>query len=515
MFNRALFICAAVVMIAFSGTSGTAAVDPEYTVPELTPAQKEADFRYLTDLVRDQWPFAVFNVRYKGLIDLNAQAEEYIARAKASKNKVEFYAVFREYLQELQQTGHAYMVSPVVAAAMDDPMSKFIYKLQDKPFARVNYWWRFEQNLNDPVHALMNVYYQDGRYIVLTEHAADEAKIPAGSIVQEVNGMAVDQYVLSLQNKAWLAFDAKLMKVYRPELFAVDPGLLEKGWQVRFELPNGADISAEIPKIHGLKSMFARSFYGNAHCVELNAETGYIRIFSFTGDIANDFRVIQSFMQKSQGRYKKLIIDIRGNGGGSPVYFMDNLIAPLLKKPVVYEQIGALRRKFTEIMQDQLKVYQDLRGDMISEAYHCVKWEELPEAPGLDAADWRFFKVTRRIEPKNGFPFDGRVYLLTNPWAFSASDDFAETVKSIGLAKIVGTNASGGAAHFVAPVYMALPESGIFFRLEMELALNPDGTPEEIFGTAPDVWLPETTPGNSYERKDLLQDPWVQWVLQD
>lgn len=515
MFKRALLLSAVAVLIALSAMPATAVVGSDGTVPELTAAQRETDFRYLTAFVRDQWPFADFNVRYKGLIDLNVSAEEYIARAGASKNNEEFYGIFREYLQELQQTGHAYVVSPDVAAAMDNPTSRFFFKLQDKSFERAGYWWRFEKKWSVPAHATLDVYYQNGRYVVLTDYATVEAEIPAGSIVQAVNGVPVDQYVLSLQNRMWLAFDARLRKVYRPELFAVAPGRAEVGWRVQFQLPNGTNVTTVIFDVNGPKAMFAQWWYENAHCVELNAETGYIRIFSFTGDATHDFGVIQSFMQKSQGRYKKLIIDIRGNGGGAPPYFMDNLIAPLIEKPVVYEQIGALRRTFTETMHDALLAYQEMRGDMISEEYHCVKWEELPQVPGFEAADWRVFKVTRRIEPRNRFPFDGQVYLLTDPWAFSASDDLAETFKGLGLAKIVGTNTSGGVAHFIAPVYMTLPESGILFRLEMELAPNPDGTPEEIFGTVPDVWLPETTPANRFNREDLLRDPWVQWILHD
>jgi TPP-dependent 2-oxoacid decarboxylase len=93
-------------------------------VPELTPAQKEADFIYLTGLVRDLYPFTEFNVQFKKLHNIIALDQDYINRAKKTNNNIEFYRVFREYLFELAKTGHAYVHPPEVVKGMDNPETR-------------------------------------------------------------------------------------------------------------------------------------------------------------------------------------------------------------------------------------------------------------------------------------------------------------------------------------------------------------------------------------------------------
>jgi len=58
---------------------------------------------------------------------------------------------------------------------------------------------------------------------------------------------------------------------------------------------------------------------------------------------------------------------------------------------------------------------------------------------------------------------------------------------------------------------MALAKS----RVHPPWAVQSQGTPNKIFGTRPDVELPATPVPTSYDRDDLLADPWVQWVLRD
>ena len=73
------------------------------------------------------------------------------------------------------------------------------------------------------------------------------------------------------------------------------------------------------------------------------------------------------------------------------------------------------------------------------------------------------------------------------------------------------------AAAFFPPWYFELPNSHVMFKLEIEMAFNPDGTINEIYGTRPDFELETSTYPTSYpessEKEDLLNDQWIQWVL--
>ncbi|HEX3043426.1 MAG TPA: S41 family peptidase [Bacillota bacterium] len=494
-------------------------------VPELTPAQKEADFIYLTGLMRDLYPFAEFNVQYKKLHNIIALDQDYINRAKKTKNNIEFYRVFREYLFELAKTGHAYVHPPEVVKGMDNPETRQALGLKGDIYSKALYWSTIEQGLFVDwfAHTPIDILYRDGNYVIMNEVTLSGKTLQAGTVIQKVEGLSPDEYVLSLQNKTWLAFDAKNRKLYLPDLFVVNPGAKKKGWKVSFRLPNGKIFSGLVPKFSGAKQHLVFGYYPNAYCQELDAEVGYLKISSFSGEfLSKDWEAIQKFINDSQGKYRKLIIDVRNNGGGDPINWMDNLIAPLLKSAITYEETALIRKPLfdgtqekNKIYLEQLRIYLEQRLELISEKYHVMSVEELSELPGFSKDDWLFFKVTRKIEPKNSLPFNGQIYLMTNQDCFSATEDFATAVKRTGFAKIVGTNTSGGAASFVAPVTFALPESNIVFRMEAEATLNPDGTPNEIFGTAPDVWLQPALPATDYKKETLLQDPWIKWILAD
>jgi hypothetical protein len=491
----------------------------ENEVPELTPAQKEADIIYLTGLIRDMYPFADFNVKYKKLHNIITLDKDYTIRAKKTKNNEEFYAVFREYLFELAKTGHGYIFDPeVVKSFMDNQESRLALGLKGDIYLKAIYWCNIERRLFDDwyAHSTMNIIYQDGNYVLTNDFNLSGKKLPTGTVIKKIEGLTPDEYVLGLQNKTWLAFDTKNRISYLPDLFVVNPGPKTKGWKVSFQLPNGKILSELVPKYYRAKQHPLFRYYPNAYCCELGDEAGYIRIASFNGDlILKDWETIEKFINDSEGKYRKLIIDIRDNGGGDPVYWMDNLIAPLIKSPFIYEETALLRRPFLDARQDQVKIYLEQRLDIISEKNHVVSVQEISYLAGFNQDDWRFFKVVRKIEPKNSLPFNGQIYLMVNQGCFSAAEDFATAVKRTDFAKIVGTNTSGGAASIAAPMAFALPESGIIFRLEPEMTLNPDETPNEIFGTEPDIWMQPELPNPDFEKETLLQDPWIKWILGD
>ena len=66
--------------------------------------------------------------------------------------------------------------------------------------------------------------------------------------------------------------------------------------------------------------------------------------------------------------------------------------------------------------------------------------------------------------------------------------------------------------YIIAPV-MRLPESGMVFRMEADLDINPDGTFNELTGVRPDVQLPPCELPDRADKKTLLKDPWIQEII--
>lgn len=108
------------------------------------------------------------------------------------------------------------------------------------------------------------------------------------------------------------------------------------------------------------------------------------------------------------------------------------------------------------------------------------------------------------------------IFVLVNDRSYSAAEGYAINVKKIGYAKLAGTNTPGGAAVYVAPHFITLPNSGMEFIVEADMAINPDGSIVEIVGTAPDIALnPSNIPDVStgLTREVLLEDEWIKNLM--
>jgi len=180
---------------------------------------------------------------------------------------------------------------------------------------------------------------------------------------------------------------------------------------------------------------------------------------------------------------------------------------------VTYEQVAGIRRKY----RDRIKksVLKTLRKWVSGKKEHVVSTEEIDAPEGFDTNDWVFYRLTRRIEPRNRYNFDGSVYIMVNGPTFSAADDYVNAVKRIGFARLVGRNTSGGCAAYIAPPSIRLPASGMIFRVETEMVINPDGSINELFGTPPDIQLEPADPPKSITREDLLKDEWIDHIIHE
>jgi C-terminal processing protease CtpA/Prc len=242
--------------------------------------------------------------------------------------------------------------------------------------------------------------------------------------------------------------------------------------------------------------------------VELSDEVGYVRIKAMMPPgrwQKSDEKKIRRFLEKSQGRYKKLIIDLRHNGGGDSRYGHETLIRPFLDEPLVYKQITAIKRK----AHTGLFI---VRGTCSFEAWETAV-EGVPPPAGFDANVWDFFEISREVKPSDRYAFDGDVVVLMDQKSGSATETYLDAVKRTGIATLVGRRSAGAMGGYIIAPVMRLPESGMFFRMEADLDINPDGSFNELAGVQPDVELPSCPLPERTDRNTLLKDSWIQAVL--
>jgi len=142
----------------------------------------------------------------------------------------------------------------------------------------------------------------------------------------------------------------------------------------------------------------------------------YVYYDSFSKNISSSH--LEELMERARGM-KGIVIDIRSNGGGSSA----NAVA----------------------------LASALTGDSFEYAKSRIK-----SGPGRDDfSSWR----TLRITPRTGQKFTGQVILLCNRNSYSASNLFAQMMKALPNAMLIGDNTGGGGG---IPAYGELPNGWIF-----------------------------------------------------
>jgi hypothetical protein len=168
----------------------------------------------------------------------------------------------------------------------------------------------------------------------------------------------------------------------------------------------------------------------------------YVNYRSFTNDISAQH--LDRLMDRAAG-LRGVIIDVRSNGGGK----LSNAYA------------------LASCFADQTYVFAE---------------ERIKTGPGTgDFSDWRKLSVKSR----EGKKFLGSVIVLTNRKSYSATTFFAQMMKTLPNAILMGDNTGGGGG---VPAFGELP-NGWKYRFSASQTINPEGDHIE-FGVPVDVFKP-------------------------
>lgn len=202
-----------------------------------------------------------------------------------------------------------------------------------------------------------------------------------------------------------------------------------------------------------------------AYVEELPGEIAYMRMATFTKpeEVNKVFADNLPFFRKSKG----VIFDIRGNRGGTdecwdPAVFDYTAPADIDKNAAVTMKCRIAHSAFQEYggQHPQLK-------DYVTETAMAV----------VQTGGSYFSQVPDSLKIKCP------IIILTDGYTGSAAEDFAATMKNLGLATLVGTHTCGVISH---PRYFDLP-NGDRYGLSTWAYFNPDGTGIIETGIIPDI----------------------------
>lgn len=201
-----------------------------------------------------------------------------------------------------------------------------------------------------------------------------------------------------------------------------------------------------------------------------DSSTAYMRIRTFSGVFSSQFYK-SSFEQLKKGKTKFLIIDIRGNLGGSLEEIKDlysYFVAepqPFIRQIQVSEKQWALAADYFDGMGWAAKPF----GAIVYPFYELANWLATYKREGKYYAGGRKYLTYIRKPKTNGF--QGKVYLLIDGTSFSASAIIAAKFKNDHRAFLVGEESGGANDGTVAGRYSTkkLPQSHIILPIPLML----------------------------------------------
>ena len=202
--------------------------------------------------------------------------------------------------------------------------------------------------------------------------------------------------------------------------------------------------------------------------------------FSRNLKLKNFFRT--SFKDLRRKNIKNLVVDVRGNGGGSVTN------STFLTKFIADRKFKVADSLYANTRNSRYKKYID--------GYFYNRMFMLFMTSKKKDGKYHFGYFERHyFNSKKKNHFDGNVYILTGGNSFSATTLFTQTVKQQDNVTVVGEETGGGAYGNTAWLIpdLTLPETGIRFRLPLFRLVIDKNIPKDGRGVQPEVIAVPTT----------------------
>lgn len=460
----------------------------------LTVEQKLEDFDYLYDILEKSFPYFEVKTRQLG-VDWLQKKDEFIDKIRATQNDSEYYQSLREILA-LLQNGHTNIIAPgsefeEFSDIYNGPVPWHQVFSNANVEACYDYWKKVVPESGNVVIPVAFTYIEGSYYanknIINPDRSTDELGIPMGSKLTKINEIDVDQYIRGLVTSRFLKYDSLRSKFKLNQLSILSNTEME----LSFVTPDGKEGRKKLkPYRPDSLGGSSRSYPEHLYSTEIIEENNiaYLKLPSFASFyVEKDREGLFNFFSEIKD-YNTLIIDIRGNGGGSTNYWMDNIIPPLTDKILTTENYIIMRKSGYTIPFIKNKTF--LSYYRLKPIKDLSFYKEKPDFYLRDD-NAVYDELDYTVRPRNPVGFKGKIYLLVDDNVYSSAESFAVFAKATGWATLVGTRTGGDGIGF-DPVPVALPNSGLVVRFPVDMGLNPDGSINEETATEPDIYIEQS-----------------------
>jgi len=224
-------------------------------------------------------------------------------------------------------------------------------------------------------------------------------------------------------------------------------------------------------------------------------QIGYIRLYTFLREPSIEEWNRLLYFYNEIADFEHLIIDIRGNTGGQPLFFYHMVTSFLIDRPLttrfhhfmlggehnmrLLTAVGAQHRRAWSANDEGFNLGGQQRLFIDADVSSYIMQD-------IAKMDYRFIEHVQ-IRPWHEnyrSRFSGQIWMLIDESNYSAALKVAAVHKQAGFATFVGETTSGGAAGQWSSNFIALPNSGIIIRYDPTLVLDIHGRPLE-YGIEP------------------------------
>ncbi len=356
-----------------------------------------------------------------------------------------------------------------------------------------------------PVRILpFNLYYIDSQIVVI-KNLTKDTTIKQGAIVKSIEGVAAKNIIktmfegnasdgFNLTNR-YYAFEHGVQFEYTRHFSERDTFniVFEDSSRVERSLKLAAIISDSFPFV---KPKIVQSLYENRGNRFFRSEKDTtIAVLDLQAEKMLGYKKFyrKSFKYLKINKIDKLIIDLRGNGGGFLLNPGD-LLGYMIASP------------------DYVEVWRDRKPISMKKAIGGTRWiwftehffPLLPSVRRVKTEDKKRFLLKIGFKPKRKNHFHGKVVVLTDGGTFSAASFIAAYLKKYQRATIIGQETGGGEAGcsaFLMP-HVELPNSKLQYRLPLYRVIHNTAFDTVGRGVMPDILI-QYNLDNYLKNKDL------------
>lgn len=214
-----------------------------------------------------------------------------------------------------------------------------------------------------------------------------------------------------------------------------------------------------------------------------------ISLYSALGNLQESRAYLMPFFEYIQD-YDDLILDFRLHSGGFAYFFEEVFMRPLIAEAVeikthyfassgghvtrAYYYDSLRRRSNSVLIKHDAREFINERGMIyfnVEDLHHLSYAVEITEV----------------LEPlENGFPFQGKIWMLISPATSSAGEEAVLFSQSSGFATVVGQNTRG--VMYSDFMQVLLPNSGFYVRVDVGYYTDAYGRNLQEHGIAPDYF---------------------------